>query len=120
MITTSGVTERPAQEFDWLCVHDLTEKKMTRIKLISAAAFIATVVAGPAFAQEAYAPSINAPYVHGPMYYRSYDVPPGSYAPRDTDEYWNERNFGFSGRDPSRTGGVSQNLQPPGNSNISL
>lgn len=87
---------------------------MTRIKIISAAAFIATAVAAPAFAQEAYPPSVNAPYARGPMYYRSYDVPPGSYAPRDTDQYWNERNYGFSGRDPSRTGGVTPNLKPSG------
>lgn len=87
---------------------------MTRIKIISAAAFLASAVAAPAFAQEAYPPSANAPYARGPMYYRSYDVPPGSYAPRDTDEYWNERNFGFSGRDPARTGGVTPNLKPSG------
>ena len=83
---------------------------MTRIKIISAAAFIATAVAAPAFGQEAY----PAPYARGPMYYRSYDVPPGSYAPRDSEQYWNERNHGFSGRDPSRAGGVTPNLKPSG------
>lgn len=113
MITTSGVTERLHREFDWLCIHGLTEK-MARIKIISATAFIATVVAAPAFAQEAYPSSINAPYARGPICYRSYDVPPGSYAPRDTDEYWNGRNYGFSGRGPSRTGGVTSNLKRSG------
>jgi hypothetical protein len=90
------------------------ETKMTRIKIISAVTLISAAVAAPAFAQETYPPAVNAPYARGPMYYRSYDVPPGSYAARDTDEYWNERNYGFSGRDPSRTGGVTPNLKPSG------
>ena len=87
---------------------------MTRIKILGAAAIVSAVIAAPAFGQQVR-PYVSAPYERGPVYYRSFDVPPGSYAPRDTDEYWNERNFGFSGRDPSRTGGVSPNLKPPGN-----
>lgn len=39
--------------------------------------------------------------------------PPGSYAPRNNQEFWNQENFGFSGRDPSRVGGDSPNLNPP-------
>ena len=82
---------------------------MNLTKTIAAVAVVSASTAAPAFAQEAYGPP------HGyvpPMYYRS--VPPGSYAPRNVDEYWNERNFGFSGRDPSRVGGGSPNLTPPG------
>ena len=87
---------------------------MTRIKLISAAAIMAAIAA-PAFAQEAYGPYVSPPDGWGPIYYRTYDVPPGSYAPRDNEQFWNEVNHGFSGRDPSRTGGVSPNLMPLGN-----
>ena len=84
------------------------------MKLISAAAILSASITVPAFAQEAYR-SYGAPYPYGPpTYYRSYDVPPGSYAPRNIDEYRNQRNFGFSGRDPSRVGGDSPNVKPPG------
>ena len=88
---------------------------MNWMKTIGATVALAASVAAPAFAQDAYQSYGGAPYRDSPqMYYRSYDVPPGSYAPRDTDEYWNERNFGFSGRDHSRVGGDSPNLKPPG------
>jgi hypothetical protein len=87
---------------------------MTRIKMLSAAAIMSAAIATPAFAQEVYRPYVSPPYDWGPVYYRSFDVPPGSYAPRDNEQYWNEVNHGFSGRDPSRTGGVSPNLKPPG------
>lgn len=85
---------------------------MTRIKAIATAALMSATVAAPAFSQQVDPAYSGAPYGRG--YYRSYDVPPGSYAPRDTDEYWNQRNFGFSGRDRSRTGGVTPNLKPSG------
>jgi hypothetical protein len=49
-------------------------------------------------------------------YYRSYDqVNPDYLPPRDIDEYRNLQNFGLSGRDPSRVGGETPNLHPPGN-----
>jgi hypothetical protein len=80
---------------------------------ISAAALVTASIATPAFAQTAYGPRAGAPYDHGQTYYRSNDVPPGSYAPRNGDEYRNQENFGFSGRDPSRVGGESPNLNPP-------
>jgi hypothetical protein len=86
---------------------------MSRIKLIGAAVIVSAAIATPAFAQEAYSPYVSQPYARGPVYYRSYGVPPGSYAPRDSEQYWNEVNHGFSGRDPSRVGGVSPNLKPP-------
>jgi hypothetical protein len=92
---------------------------MTRIKLIGAAAIMSAAIAAPAFAfaQEVYGPYdgpyVSHPYERGPAYYRPYNVPPGSYAPEDNEQFWNEVNHGFSGRDPSRTGGVSPNLKPP-------
>lgn len=87
---------------------------MNWIKTIAAAAVVSASVAAPAFAQEAYL-SYGAPYRDAAQtYYRSYDVPPGSYAPRNSDEYWNQENFGFSGRDTSRAGSESPSVNPPG------
>lgn len=91
---------------------------MTRIKVIGAAVIMSAAIATPALAQGVYRPYVSAPYAPGAAYYygyNAYDVPPGSYPPRDSDEYWNEVNHGFSGRDPSRVGGVSPNLKPAGN-----
>ena len=87
---------------------------MSRIKLIGAAAIMSAAIATPAFAQQIVGPYVSTPYERGPVYYRSYSVPPGSYAPTDDEQFWNQVNHGFSGRDPSRTGGVSPNLKPPG------
>jgi hypothetical protein len=86
---------------------------MNLMKTITAAVVLSASIAAPAFAQDAYQSYSGAPYRHAPtLYYRSYNVPPGSYAPRDNDEFWNQENFGFSGRDPSRVGGESPNLLP--------
>ena len=85
---------------------------MNVIKTITAAVVLSASIAAPAFAQDAYQYG-GAPYRHAPQYYRSYSVPPGSYAPRNNQEFWNQENFGFSGRDPSRVGGDSPNLNPP-------
>jgi hypothetical protein len=84
---------------------------MDLTKTITAAVVLSASIAAPALAQDAFYG--GAPYRHAPQYYRSYDVPPGSYAPRNKQEYWNQQNFGFSGRDPSRVGGESPNLNPP-------
>jgi hypothetical protein len=111
-----GMPERPAPDaID--PAQDEGDQEMTRIKLISAAAVIASAAfAAPAFAQEVYGPYVVPPYERGPVVYeRSFNVPPGSYAPEDNEQFWNEVNHGFSGRDPSRTGGVSPNLKPAGN-----
>jgi len=81
------------------------------IKTITVAAVLSASIAAPAFAQRV------DPYHGGGMLYRGaqqYDVPPGSYAPRNNDEWRNQQNFGFSGRDPSRLGGESPNLNPSG------
>lgn len=87
---------------------------MNLIRTIAAAAAVSASVVAPAFAQGTYRYS-GAPYEDASQtYHRSYDVPPGSYAPRNSDEYRNQQNFGFSGRDTSRTGGESPSVNPPG------
>lgn len=84
---------------------------MRTMKLIGAAAILSVSIAAPTFAQDAFE---GAPYRHAPpTYYRSYDVPPGSYAPRNSDEWRDQQNYGFSGRDPSRVGGADPDLNPP-------
>jgi hypothetical protein len=95
---------------------------MNKLKLISAAVIVSASIVGPAFAQDM---GMDGPYVRaapyaGPAsrpqtYYRSYgQVSPEYYAPRNDDEYRNLQNFGFSGRDPSRVGGQSPDLNPSG------
>ena len=88
---------------------------MTMMKAVSAAVLLSATLAVPAFAQE-YVP---APYYAGPgPFYRSYGYGqvPGNYLPpRNTDEYWNLVNHGFTGRDPSRVGGSTPNVNPAGN-----
>jgi hypothetical protein len=85
---------------------------MNVMKTITAAVVLSASIVAPALAQDAYQSFGGAPYRYAPQYYRSYDVPPGSYAPQNDQELWNQRNFGFSGRDPSRVGGGSPNLNP--------
>jgi hypothetical protein len=90
---------------------------MSFLKTVSAVAVLSAAIAAPAFGQDVYQSYRGAPYGYGyardsQPYYRNYDVPPGSYAPRNNEEYRNQENFGFSGRDPSRVGGVSPNLNP--------
>lgn len=88
---------------------------MNRSKAISAAVVVSAAIATPAFAQEVYGPYVAAPYGPAPTFY-SYGQAPGDYLPpRNSEEYWNLVNHGFTGRDPSRVGGVSPNLKPPGN-----
>jgi hypothetical protein len=86
-----------------------------RMKLFSAMVILSASIATPALAQ-GYRYYGGAPYPYGPpIYYRSYSLPPGSYPPQDIEQFWNQANFGFSGRDPSRVGGLSPNLKPSGN-----
>lgn len=90
---------------------------MRRLKSISAAVILSASIAGPALAQEVYVygPSPYAGPPEGPIFYRSYgQVDPDYLPPRNTDEYWNLRNHGFTGRSPSRVGGESPNLTPSG------
>ena len=91
---------------------------MNTMKAIGAAAILSAAFAAPAFAQETYAPYAGGPYGPGsrpPTYYRSYGQVPGDYLPpRNTDEYWNLENHGFTGRDPSRVGGESPSVNPTG------
>ncbi len=92
---------------------------MNRLKAISAAVVLSAAVATPAFAQEVYGPYVGAPYGPvgpAPTFYSPYGQVPGDYRPpRNTEEYWNLVNHGFTGRDPSRVGGSSPSLNPPGN-----
>lgn len=87
-----------------------------RMKLISTMVILSASMATPALAQGYRYYGGPPPYSYGPpIYYRSYSLPPGSYPPEDVQQFWNQQNFGFSGRDPSRVGGVSPNLNPSGN-----
>jgi hypothetical protein len=102
---------------------------MNCMKTIIAAAILSTSVAIPAFAQDvgdvnnvgAGGPHAGPARTYGregrlQRFYRSYNqVGPILVAPPSTSEaYRNLENFGFSGRDPSRVGGYSPNLNPPG------
>lgn len=86
---------------------------MSTIKAISAAVILSAAVATPAFAQEVYGPAVG-PYAGPPIVYRSYGPVPGNYPPENSDQYWNLRNHGFTGRDPSRVGGDSPSVNPSG------
>jgi hypothetical protein len=92
---------------------------MNTLKAISAVVVLSAGIATPALAQEVYGPYVASPYGPvgpAPMYYRSYGQVPGNYLPaRNTDEYWSLVNHGFTGRDPSRVGGDSPSVNPPGN-----
>lgn len=89
---------------------------MSTMKAICAAVILSAAVAAPALAQEVYGPA-GGPYGPGsgpPAYYRSYGQVPGDYPPQTSDEYWNLRNHGFTGRDPSRVGSDSPSVNPSG------
>jgi hypothetical protein len=81
---------------------------MTRTKLLSAVLILSATVATPVFAQDhgrAHVRHFRGAYnqMIGPSYY----AVPSSRAERNLE------NFGFSGRDPSRVGGMDPNLNPP-------
>ena len=92
---------------------------MTSIRTISAIAIVSAVIATPVLAQEAI-PGPGSRYGLEPQpgrtYYRTYNQwgAPIYGAPRTSEDYWNMENYGFSGRDPSRVGGRSPWLNPPG------
>lgn len=62
------------------------------IKTAPAAVVLSASTAAPAFAQ-GYQSYSSGPYRDAPRFYRSHDVPPGSYAPRNNREFWNQENF---------------------------
>jgi hypothetical protein len=81
---------------------------MTRTKLLSAVLILSATVATPVFAHDhsrAHVRHFRGAYnqMIGPSYY----AVPSSRAERNLE------NFGFSGRDPSRVGGMDPNLNPP-------
>ena len=90
---------------------------MTRLKTLSAVAVLSAAIASPVFAQHA---RVNGPRHHGMAYdqqnfrgaYNQLNEP--FHAAPPTEEERNLENFGFSGRDPSRVGGESPSLKPPG------
>jgi hypothetical protein len=88
---------------------------MNTMKAISAAVVLSATIAAPVFAQE-YRPYARAPFQNGPeAFYRPHDQVPGDYLrPLNTEEFHNLQNFGVTGRDPSRVGGKSPSLNPPG------
>ena len=82
---------------------------MTSLKTLSAVAILSAAVATPVFAQ---------PTHHVRHHYRDYrgsynQMIGPSYAIPSTQSERNIENFGFSGRDPSRPGGMDPNLNPP-------
>ena len=86
---------------------------MAAISIIGVSIFTAT----PGVAQELYWGN-DYPYRH---YYRGHPRYPdysGYMDPRsrhyDPQFQRNRENFGFSGRDPSRVGGIDPSLNPPG------
>jgi hypothetical protein len=86
--------------------HDRTEKAMTKMKTLSAVIILSAIVATPGFAQPAH---------HGRTDYRgSYNQLNEPYAAPQTQGQRNIENFGFSGRDPSRVGGMDPSLNPSG------
>ncbi len=81
---------------------------MTRTTILSAALILSAAVATPAFAKDhgrAHVRHFRGAYnqMIGPSYY----AVPSSQAGRNFED------FGFSGRDPSRPGGMDPNLNPP-------
>jgi hypothetical protein len=105
-------------------------QRMNDTKTIIAAAVLSASVAVPAIARDAgtvnnvgAAGSYVAPAPYAPhgregrlqRFYRSYNqVGPIVAPPMSSEAYRNLDGFGFTGRDPSRVGGYSPNLNPPG------
>jgi hypothetical protein len=86
---------------------------MTRLKTVSAIAFLSGVIATPVFAQGS---DMRGRVIRMEPYgfYQSYDQWNAFYGPPLTkEEYWNLENFGMTGRDPSQVGGQSPWLNPP-------
>jgi hypothetical protein len=90
---------------------------MTKIKTLSAIAIFSAALATPVFAQDASVAAPRHVRVHDQSNYRgAYDRVNGApfdAAPQTPEQVRNQENFGFSGRDPSRIGGESPNLNPP-------
>jgi hypothetical protein len=107
---------------------------MNLMKTILTAALVSTSVAVPAFAQDVgnvnnvgaagpyavaapYSPHARQAYRDSRLqrFYRSYNqVGPIVAPPLTSQAYRNLDGFGFTGRDPSRVGGFSPNLNPSG------
>jgi hypothetical protein len=83
-------------------------KQMTRTKVLSAALILSATFATPVFARD-----------HGQTHVRHFRgaynqmIGPSYYAAPYSQSQRNLEDFGFSGRDPSRPGGMDPNLNPP-------
>ena len=88
---------------------------MTKIRLVSAVLILTAVTAAPVLAQNVGVHNGMKHHHHA----RAYHQYRGAYnqsnwrAYPDPELQWNKENFGFSGRDPSRIGGVDPSLNPP-------
>ena len=81
---------------------------MTKMKTLHAVIILSAAIATPVFAQDhgrAHVQHFRGAYnqMIGPSYYAA----PYSQSQRNLED------FGFSGRDPSRPGGMDPNLNPP-------
>jgi hypothetical protein len=93
---------------------------MTKLKALGAVIIFTAAIATPVFAQDAGQQARGSN--HGRAYdqsnyrgaYNQLNGAPFDAAPRTPEEMRNRDNFGFSGRDPSRVGGESPNLNPSG------
>jgi hypothetical protein len=89
--------------------HDRTETQMTDMRTLSAVIILSAAVATPVFAQ---GPTHHGRVAHDLRNFRgSYNQANGpSYAAPITSEQRNLENLGFTGRDPSRPGGMDPSL----------
>ena len=93
---------------------------MTKIRLVSAVLILTAITAAPVLAEDARvlrpAHSGMKHHHHARAHNQHYR---GAYnqsnwrADPDPELQRNKENFGFSGRDPSRIGGVDPSLNPP-------
>jgi hypothetical protein len=83
---------------------------MIKIKTLSAVIILSAAIATPVFAQETNVVAPHHTRIHERNYRGAYNSVNGSSyeAPRTNIE-----NYGFSGRDPSRIGGMDPDLNPP-------
>jgi hypothetical protein len=86
-------------------------KPMSKLKTLSAVLIVSAAIATPVFAQDAgpVEPGSHHGQRYGRSHYRAaYNQAPGSSdaAPLTNEEKRNLEDFGWTGRDPSRVGGM--------------
>jgi hypothetical protein len=87
---------------------------MTKFKTLSAIVVLSAVIATPVLAQDANvtAPARATTHQNFRGAYNQIGAPYDR-APQTREEYINQENFGFSGRNPQRVGGENPDLNPP-------